>query len=101
MALRLESPHVRSGHLLRRYTWAADPAFVTPHTSIKARIDRAKAYGLIGDLKKASRGHVAGSKASGKMEDFRRICPIEARHLLDSTREGLGAVAGSRRSGVR
>jgi REP element-mobilizing transposase RayT len=61
----------------------------SPHTSIKERIDHAKAHGRIQDLKEADRGSLAGSKAASKLEDSHWLCPIEDRHLLDSTREGM------------
>jgi hypothetical protein len=37
----------------------------SPHTSIKERVDHAKAHGRIADLNQADRGSIAGSKASG------------------------------------
>jgi REP element-mobilizing transposase RayT len=61
----------------------------SPHTSIKERIDHAKAHGRIQDLKEAERGSIAGSKASSKLEEAHWLCPIADRHTLDSTREGM------------
>jgi REP element-mobilizing transposase RayT len=61
----------------------------SPHTSIKERIDHAKAHGRIQDLEVADRRSIAGSKTSSKLEDSHWLCPIEDRHLLDSTREGM------------
>src|SRR5262245_7608112 len=60
-----------------------------PHTSIKERVDHVKAHGRTADLKSAERGSVAGSKASGRLEDAHWLCPIEDRRRLDSTREGM------------
>src|SRR5262249_46135395 len=61
----------------------------SPHTSIKERVDHGKTNGRIADVKAADRGSIAGSKASSKLEESHWLCPIEDRHLLDSTREGM------------
>jgi hypothetical protein len=59
------------------------------YTSIKERVDHVKAQGRTEDLKAASEGSVAGSKASAGLEESHWLCPIEDRRRLDSTREGM------------
>jgi len=59
------------------------------HTSIKERIDHIKAQGRTEDLKAAQGGSVAGSAASGGLEEAHWLCPIEDRRRLDSAREGM------------
>jgi hypothetical protein len=61
----------------------------SPHTSIKERVDSVKAQDRISDLKAAEQGSVAGSNASGGLEDPLWLCPIENRRGLDSSREGM------------
>jgi len=59
------------------------------HTSIKERVDHVKAQGRTEDLKAAREGSVAGSSASGGLEEAHWLCPIEDRRRLDSPREGM------------
>jgi hypothetical protein len=59
------------------------------YTSIRARIEHAKAAGRLKDLKAAPRGRVAGSRASSALEESLWLCPIEDRRGLDSSREGM------------
>jgi hypothetical protein len=40
-------------------------------------------------LKAARKGSVAGSAASAGLEESHWLCPVEDRHRLDSTREGM------------
>ncbi len=61
----------------------------SPHTSITARVENAKAQGRTGDLKAAEQGSVAGSSASAGLEEPIWLCPIEDRRKLDSAREGM------------
>ena len=59
------------------------------HTSVKERVDHVKAHGRTEDLKAASKGSVAGSKASAGLEQSHWLAPIEDRRRLDSTGEGM------------
>jgi hypothetical protein len=59
------------------------------HTSVKERVDHVKAQGRTEDLKAASEGSIAGSKASAGLEDSHWLCPIEDRRRIDSSREGM------------
>jgi REP element-mobilizing transposase RayT len=61
----------------------------SPHTSIKERVEAVKAQDRTGDLKAAEGGSVAGSSASGGLEESHWLCPIEDRRRLDSPREGM------------
>ena len=61
----------------------------SPHTSVTARVEHVKAQGRAGDLKAAEHGSVAGSNASAGLEESIWLCPIEDRHKLDSSREGM------------
>jgi len=61
----------------------------SPHTSVTARVEHVKAQGRTVDLQAAEQGSVAGSNASLGLEDSIWLCPIEDRHALDSSREGV------------
>ena len=61
----------------------------SPHTSITTRVEHVKAQGRTDDLKAAEQGSVAGSAASAGLEESIWLCPIEDRHRLDSSREGM------------
>ena len=61
----------------------------SPHTSINQRVEHVKAQGRTEDLKAAEQGSVAGSNASGGLEESHWLCPIEDRRRLDSSREGM------------
>src|SRR5262249_22260506 len=61
----------------------------SPHTSINQRLNHVKSQGRTRDLKAAERGSVAGSKASGNLEESHWLCPIADRHQIDSSREGM------------
>ncbi len=61
----------------------------SPHTSVNTRVEEVKAQGRAGDLKAAEQGSVAGSNASAGLEESIWLCPIEDRHKLDSSREGM------------
>jgi hypothetical protein len=61
----------------------------SPHTSVKERVDHAKAQGRTEDLKAACKGSVPGSKASAGLEELHWLCPMEDRRRIDSTREGM------------
>jgi len=61
----------------------------SPYTSVKARVDHATEQGRTADLQAAEAGSVAGSRASGGIEESLWLCPIEDRRRLDSTREGM------------
>jgi hypothetical protein len=61
----------------------------SPHTSVKERVDHAKAQGRSEDLKAAREGSVAGSQAAAGLEESHWLCPIEDRRRMDSTREGM------------
>jgi hypothetical protein len=61
----------------------------SPYTSIKTRVDQAKADSRLPDLSAATAGSVAGSVASAGLEESIWLCPIEDRRRLDSSREGM------------
>ncbi len=61
----------------------------SPHTSITTRAEHVKAQGRASDLKEAAHGSVAGSNSSAGLEETIWLCPIEDRHELDSSREGM------------
>ena len=61
----------------------------SPHTSINQRVEHVKALDRTSDLKAAELGSVAGSNASGGLEELLWLCPIEDRHEVDSAREGM------------
>src|ERR1700688_3959013 len=60
-----------------------------PHTSVTTRVEHVTAQGRASDLKAAEHGSLAGSSASAGMEESIWLCPIEDRHKLDSSREGM------------
>jgi hypothetical protein len=62
---------------------------MSPHTSINQRVEHVKAQGRTEDLKAAEQGSVAGSNASGCLEESHWLCPIEDRSGLDSSRTGM------------
>ena len=49
----------------------------------------AETHGKTARLEAAKDGSVAGSRAAAGLEDSLRLCPIEDRRGLDSTREGM------------
>jgi REP element-mobilizing transposase RayT len=59
------------------------------HTSVRQRVEHAKAKGKLAELKAAARGSVAGSRAWGRLEDSHWLCPVEDRRAKDSAREGM------------
>jgi REP element-mobilizing transposase RayT len=61
----------------------------SPHTSIKTRVEHAKDQGRTADLEAATKGSMAGSRASVGLEESIWLCPIEDRRGLDSEREGM------------
>jgi hypothetical protein len=61
----------------------------SPHTSIKTRVEHVQEQGRTSDLAAAADGSVAGSLASGGLEESLWLCPIEDRRGLDSSREGM------------
>jgi hypothetical protein len=61
----------------------------SPYTSVKARVDHATEEGRTADLEAAEQGSVAGSRASGGIEEALWLCLIEDRRRLDSGREGM------------
>ena len=61
----------------------------SPHTSITTRTEHVNAQGRARDLKEAANGSVAGSNSSAGLEESIWLCPIEDRHELDSSREGM------------
>ena len=62
---------------------------MSPHTSIKTRVEHAAEQGRTCDLEAAAHGSVAGSRASVGLEESIWLCPIEDRRGLDSAREGM------------
>ncbi len=62
---------------------------MSSHTSVSTRVEHVKAQGRASDLKAAEQGSVAGSNSSAGLEESIWLCPIEDRHKLDSSREGM------------
>lgn len=67
---------------------AATPE-TSPHTSVKQRVDHAKEAGKLPELRTAARGSVAGSRASGRLEEGHWLCPVEDLRKKGSVREGM------------
>ena len=61
----------------------------SPDTSVSRRVEQVKAQGRASDLKAAEQGSVAGSNSAAGLEESIWLCPIEDRHKLDSSREGM------------
>ena len=59
------------------------------HTSVRQRVQHAKAEGKLDDLKAAGLGSVAGSRAVGDVEQDFWLCPVEDRRRLGAKREGM------------
>ncbi len=57
--------------------------------AISVPFGSAETYGKTARLEAAKDGSVAGSRAAAGLEDSLRLCPIEDRRGLDSTREGM------------
>ena len=55
----------------------------------QTRVEHVKEQGRTDDLKAAEHGSLAGSKASAGLEESLWLCPIEDRHNVDSSREGM------------
>jgi REP element-mobilizing transposase RayT len=67
---------------------AATPE-TSKHTSVRQRVRHAKSEGRLEDVKAASRGSVAGSRALGKLEASHWLCPVEDLRAKGSSREGM------------
>jgi hypothetical protein len=59
------------------------------YTSIKQRVDHAKARGKTAELEAATDGSAAGSHAAAGLEESLWLCPVEDRRELGSPREGM------------
>jgi hypothetical protein len=59
------------------------------HTSVRRRVQHAKARGKLADLKAAESGSVTGSRAAGDVEQDLWLCPVEDRRQQGSAREGM------------
>jgi hypothetical protein len=59
------------------------------HTSLRQRVEHAKARGKLSQLKAAARGSVAGSRAAGRLEEQHWLCPLEDLRKKGSVREGM------------
>ncbi len=59
------------------------------HTSVRQRVQHAKAEVKLDDLKAAGAGSVAGSRAIGDAEQGFWLCPVEDRRRLGAKREGM------------
>ncbi len=68
---------------------AATTPETSPHTSIRQRVQHARAKGMFNTLQAAARGSVAGSLAAGDIEQDLWLCPLENRQRLGSPREGM------------
>lgn len=68
----------------------ADTPETSKHTSINQRVEHARKKGAIGRLRKALEGTIAGSQATGDLEQDHWLVPIEDRRQLDpESREGM------------
>jgi REP element-mobilizing transposase RayT len=59
------------------------------HTSVRQRVEHARAKGKLAALKAAARGAAAGSKATGRLEETHWLCPVEDLRRKGSPREGM------------
>ncbi len=59
------------------------------HTSVRQRVEHARASGKLESLKEAAKGSIAGSKAVGRLEESHWLCPLDDRRAKGSTREGM------------
>ena len=66
-----------------------DTRHTSPHTSVRRRVQHAKAKGKLAELKAAESGSVAASPVAGEVEQDLWLCPIEDRRRQGSTREGM------------
>ena len=62
------------------------------HTSVRQRVQHAKAEGKLDDLKAAGACSVAGSRAVGHAEQDFWLCPVEDRCRLGAKRKGCWRV---------
>ena len=67
----------------------ADVSEASKYTSVKQRVDHIKAEDRTAQLEAAKAGSVAGSLAASGLEEDLWLCPIEDRHRLGSSREGM------------
>ncbi|MBL7044098.1 MAG: transposase [Pirellulaceae bacterium] len=68
--------------------FAAAPE-TSQHTSVRRRVQHAKAKGKLADLKAAESGSVPGSRVAGEVEQDLWLCPVEDRRRQGSQREGM------------
>ena len=59
------------------------------HTSVRQRVQLAKAKGQLDDLKAAGRGSVAASQTANDLELDHWLCPLEDRRRWGTDREGM------------
>lgn len=59
------------------------------HTSLRQRVQHARASGKLESLRAAAAGSIAGSRAAGKLEESHWLCPLEDRRGKGSDREGM------------
>ena len=67
---------------------AATPE-TSKHTSLRQRVQHARASGKLESLKAAAAGSIAGSRAAGRLEESHWLCPLEDRRRKGSEREGM------------
>ncbi len=67
---------------------AATPE-TSKYTSVRQRVQHAKAEGKLDALKAAASGSVAGSKAAGRLEESHWLCPVEDLRRKGIEREGM------------
>jgi hypothetical protein len=70
-------------------TKIAETPETSDYISIKQRADHVATSAQTAQLEAAKGGSVAGSQAAAGLEESLWLCPIEDRHGLDSTREGM------------
>lgn len=59
------------------------------HTSVRQRVQHARAKGKLGDLQAATGGSVSGSRAAQRFEESHWLCPLEDARGRGSRREGM------------
>jgi len=67
----------------------ADAPEVSPHTSVKQRVDHVQQAGRTADLHHAEQGSVAASRRAVSLEEQLWLCPIEDRRRLEGRRAGM------------
>lgn len=68
---------------------AASTPETSRHTSVRQRVEHAREQGRLPSLKAATKGSIAASRATGKLEESHWLCPLDDRRSKGSLREGM------------